>query len=227
MRGVPDIAFQAYAGTNVIVNGVLTDVAGTSLSSPLFVGSFARLQSIHANTVGFPAAYFYEYGALRPAAAFHDITSGSNGAYTASTGWDYVTGWGSLDVAALETVMSGYEFDKAVMTEESVQQTGAINGFAVGEGSMSPAKTTNGYTYAAFADLIAPRGPYINTYLSVSGFASDPGATWLASATAQGATLMGSKATYSYSAGTAKWKWILAHGIFDGVGTTNCWIAHK
>jgi xanthomonalisin len=32
---------------------------------------------------------------------FHDITSGSNGGYTAVTGYDLVTGWGSPQAANL------------------------------------------------------------------------------------------------------------------------------
>ncbi|MDX6350042.1 MAG: kumamolisin, partial [Streptomyces sp.] len=31
--------------------------------------------------------------------AFHDVTSGSNGGYSAATGYDKVTGWGSYNGA--------------------------------------------------------------------------------------------------------------------------------
>jgi kumamolisin len=31
-------------------------------------------------------------------APFHDVTSGTNGAYNTSAAWDAVTGWGSTDV---------------------------------------------------------------------------------------------------------------------------------
>jgi len=93
---------------------------------------------------------------------------------------------------------------------------------------MSPAKTTNGHTYAGFADRLGARGTgYQYTFLSISGFSADPGAAWLASATASTVTLKGSSATYSYASGTATWKWTLAAGIFTGTGTINCWIDHK
>jgi subtilase family serine protease len=33
--------------------------------------------------------------------AFHDITSGGNGYYQATVGWDPITGWGTPDVSGL------------------------------------------------------------------------------------------------------------------------------
>ncbi|WP_144408315.1 protease pro-enzyme activation domain-containing protein, partial [Sulfuricella sp. T08] len=46
-RGVPDIAFDAdpNSGAIIVVNGQLQQYGGTSLASPLFVGSWARIQS--------------------------------------------------------------------------------------------------------------------------------------------------------------------------------------
>jgi kumamolisin len=35
------------------------------------------------------------YGLTKASAAFHDITSGSNGAYSAGPGWDAASGLGS------------------------------------------------------------------------------------------------------------------------------------
>ena len=37
-----------------------------------------------------------------PAPAFHDVTVGNNLAYDAGRGWDFATGWGSMDAAALD-----------------------------------------------------------------------------------------------------------------------------
>lgn len=108
-RGVPDIAFDAdpNSGAYIWENAVLlpSPVGGTSLASPLFVGAWARIQTAHGNALGFPAPWIYQYGATPPASAFHDVTSGSNGAYSARVGWDYVTGFGSFDVAAVNSVI--------------------------------------------------------------------------------------------------------------------------
>lgn len=100
-RGVPDIAFDAdpYSGAIIVVNGQSQQYGGTSLAAPLFVGSWARIQSANHAKLGFPATWIYSHGAQNTS-AFHDVTSGSNGGYSAATGWDYTTGFGSFDVAA-------------------------------------------------------------------------------------------------------------------------------
>ena len=41
------------------------------------------------------------------AADFHDITSGSNGAYSAKAGWDACTGWGTPNGANLLHELGG------------------------------------------------------------------------------------------------------------------------
>lgn len=100
-RGVPDIAFDAdpYSGAIIVVNGSLAQYGGTSLASPLFVASWARIQSANHASLGFPATWIYSHGAQNTP-AFHDVTSGTNGGYSATVGWDYTTGFGSFDVAA-------------------------------------------------------------------------------------------------------------------------------
>lgn len=100
-RGVPDIAFDAdpNSGAIIIVNGQSQQWGGTSLASPLFVGSWARIQSANNARLGFPATWIYSHGAQNTP-AFHDVTSGSNGAYSATAGWDYTTGFGSFAVDA-------------------------------------------------------------------------------------------------------------------------------
>lgn len=99
-RGVPDISLDAdpASGAIVIVNGKTNQIGGTSLSAPLFTGFWARIQSMNGGKLAFPDPAIYAAAAKNPA-AFHDITTGSNGANAAAAGWDYATGWGTLDVA--------------------------------------------------------------------------------------------------------------------------------
>jgi hypothetical protein len=40
--------------------------------------------------------------------AFHDVTRGGNLLRSATTGWDYATGWGSPDVTALARAVVAY-----------------------------------------------------------------------------------------------------------------------
>jgi xanthomonalisin len=107
-RGVPDIAFDASpnSGALVLVNGSSTQIGGTSLAAPLFTGFYSRIQAANGNTLPFPASTLYA-GAASHSTWFHDVTSGSNGGYSAKTGWDYTTGWGSLQVANFATAFSG------------------------------------------------------------------------------------------------------------------------
>ncbi|MDB5986114.1 MAG: putative protease [Nevskia sp.] len=110
MRGVPDISLDADPNTGAIitVKGKPVQVGGTSLSSPLFVGLFARLQSANGNALVFPNPAFYQYIPSH-ANLVHDVTSGSNGGinpYTAAAGWDFTTGFGSPIVANLASFVA-------------------------------------------------------------------------------------------------------------------------
>jgi len=106
-RGVPDIALDAspYSGALVLINGSNVQIGGTSLAAPLFAGFWARVQSANGNALGFPASAIYQKAAANPG-MFHDVTSGSNGGYSAKAGWDYASGYGSLNVANFATVMA-------------------------------------------------------------------------------------------------------------------------
>ena len=118
-RAVPDIAMDAdpnvATAAEIYVNGTATGVGGTSLSSPLALGSWARLQSGHGNKLGMAAIDFYalydkvnpSLGDTSPVPGFTDIVGGNNGGFTATPGYDEVTGIGALDIAALNPVIAG------------------------------------------------------------------------------------------------------------------------
>ena len=82
-------------------------VGGTSLSSPLWLGTWARLQSAHANKLGFASPRLYRLYQAPPASypGFHDIVGGCNGLFCAIPGFDYVTGLGTPDVAVLNAAV--------------------------------------------------------------------------------------------------------------------------
>ncbi|MGA8026875.1 MAG: S53 family peptidase [Bryobacteraceae bacterium] len=104
-RGVPDVAMCAdpnVCGANIFVSGAQEGVGGTSLSSPLSVGSWARIESAHSNKLGFAAPLIYQLASgLGPDGkikGFNDVEIGCNGAFCATPGWDYNTGLGSWDI---------------------------------------------------------------------------------------------------------------------------------
>jgi pseudomonalisin len=98
-RGVPDIAFDANpnSGAVIYLNGGTAQYGGTSLASPLFVAEWARMIAIKGTAIGFAAPQLY----LLPAKVFHDITVGSNGAETATVGYDFASGRGSVILSVL------------------------------------------------------------------------------------------------------------------------------
>jgi xanthomonalisin len=106
-RSMPDIAYDASSvtGAQIFIGGERYAVGGTSLASPIFVGVFARAQTYANNSIGFPASMMYRDFPNHPA-VLHDVTSGNNGVsyggttygYNAASGWDYTTGYGSLDI---------------------------------------------------------------------------------------------------------------------------------
>ncbi|MGC0153772.1 S53 family peptidase [Chromobacterium vaccinii] len=108
-RGVPDVSFDAdpNSGAKVIVNGSSEQIGGTSLAAPLFTGFWARIQSAHKNSLVSPNPAIYQFFKANPS-LYHDVTTGSNGGYKATASWDYATGWGSLNVANLNTFINSH-----------------------------------------------------------------------------------------------------------------------
>jgi pseudomonalisin len=104
-RGTPDVAIDAdpQSGYAVIVKGQQLAVGGTSASSPAWLGIWTRMQSAHHGRLGFADPTLYSL----PASVFHDITVGFQGIYLATPGWDYTTGRGTPDIAALIAAMGG------------------------------------------------------------------------------------------------------------------------
>ncbi len=93
----PDVAFDANPNTGAIIYvsayGGYVQVGGTSLSAPIFTGSWARLISNGAVDAMTPAGQqLYSF----PASYFHDIRAGNNCGYIARRGWDWASGRGSL-----------------------------------------------------------------------------------------------------------------------------------
>ena len=93
-RGVPDVAGNAdpYTGWIIAANGSLVSVGGTSAVAPMWAGYLAGLRLKKS-----VLSVLYK----APAYAFHDVTSGSNGAYSGALRWDPCTGLGTPSGAAL------------------------------------------------------------------------------------------------------------------------------
>jgi pseudomonalisin len=121
-KGIPDVSMDADPNTGAIVymNGQPSCCwGGTSLSSPLAVGVWVRLESTFANKLGFASPRLYAgyppFGtAPAPSTAgsltqlvdgFHDVLTGANGLYTSLPYYDYTTGLGTFDVTQKKAVI--------------------------------------------------------------------------------------------------------------------------
>ncbi|MGO9208744.1 MAG: protease pro-enzyme activation domain-containing protein [Terriglobales bacterium] len=94
-RGAPDVAGDADPATGYVtrVDGQPDVIGGTSAVAPLWAGLIARINQKLQTPVGYANPLLY--GTAAKAGAFHDITSGNNGAYNAGPGWDACSGLGT------------------------------------------------------------------------------------------------------------------------------------
>jgi kumamolisin len=102
-RGVPDVAGNAdpETGYNVLVDGQAEVIGGTSAVAPLWAGLICLINQKIQSRAGFINPTLFS---INQTSCFRDITQGNNGAYTASPGWDAVTGLGSpMGVQLLQT----------------------------------------------------------------------------------------------------------------------------
>ena len=88
------------------------EYGGTSFAAPMWAGYIALVnQQLVTNgqpTIGFinPTIYAQNVNSSY-ATDFHDITSGTSGSYSAVTGYDLVTGWGSPNGTGLINALGG------------------------------------------------------------------------------------------------------------------------
>jgi subtilase family serine protease len=111
LRQVPDVSADAdpSTGFHIVFQGQDGQAGGTSAATPLWAATMALidqdLKKKGLREAGFanPALYWMgQNSATLPSKPFHDVTTGNNLAYDAATGWDFATGWGSMDGAALD-----------------------------------------------------------------------------------------------------------------------------
>jgi subtilase family serine protease len=111
MRGVPDVGYQASSGTGPLVYISAFGwvfVGGTSCSAPQWAGLIAIADQISGDNLGYINPGLYKIGGdpTRYANDFFDVTTGRNQTtsipgYSASQGWDAVTGLGTPNAANL------------------------------------------------------------------------------------------------------------------------------
>ena len=118
-RQIPDVSAIADGGTgwDTFMGGAWGMTGGTSAAAPLWAALGAltneALEQRHLGQMAFANVPLYDMGANPghfPAPAFHSVTRGTNLFYPAtSTGWNFGTGWGTPNAAAVVDDFIAYQ----------------------------------------------------------------------------------------------------------------------
>jgi kumamolisin len=103
LRNGPDVAANANFTFYTCADQTTCEAnefGGTSFAAPMWAGFVAllnqQLVSQGKATIGFLNPTIYSENVTSAySTGFHDITSGKSGSFSATTGYDLVTGWGS------------------------------------------------------------------------------------------------------------------------------------
>jgi subtilase family serine protease len=103
LRNGPDVSANANFTFYVCADQTTctaNEFGGTSFAAPMWAGYIAlvnqQLKTNGFSPIGFLNPFLYSFGlGSSHATDFHDITSGKSGSFSAVTGYDLVTGWGS------------------------------------------------------------------------------------------------------------------------------------
>ena len=151
----------------------LVSIGGTSIASPEDAGVLAILSGALGHKLGFIDPELYSLGynetlgrlATNP---FIDVTLGKNSNYPAQKGWDYPTGWGTLNASALfkDWTSSPVSTEYLVTFTESGLPSGTSWSITLGTSTASSVSST-----IVFSE---PNGTYPFTVGSVMGYTSSP-----------------------------------------------------
>jgi len=154
LRNGPDVAANANFTFYTCADQeacLANDYGGTSFATPMWAAYIAlanqQLQASSGTTLGFinPTIYAQNEsgGALTPAYAtdFHDITSGTSGSYSAVTGYDLVTGWGSPNGTGLINALAPTSTSPAFAIFSSPSSVSVVQGSS---GSSTISTTVSG-----------------------------------------------------------------------------------
>lgn len=148
-RAVPDISAhygkcgsETKAAYAVTLGSFIYQTSGTSAVAPMWAGAWVVGNQIVGQNMGHAAPLLYrilrsDAGTSYPR-SFHDVTSGSNGAYSAGPGYDMGTGIGTPDWSGL------YSDLQTLFTIDVGNLQGTVTDAAGGNPIVGAAVTTSG-----------------------------------------------------------------------------------
>ena len=151
------ILYISLDGTSYYGNPSVDVVAGTSVASPVLAGLVAEMDAVmnHFNqsNLGYlnPSIYRIaneqiqpfsytnytgygptgQYNSTLPMMAFYDVTQGRNHIYSASFGYDLVTGWGSVDAYNLTMYLLHVNYEGRNFAADGVENVFNLTGLNV------------------------------------------------------------------------------------------------
>ncbi len=133
MRNIPDVAMLSVQIFLFANNGQGLEIGGTSASAPLWAGfmALANQQATINGTppVGFVNPSLYAIGAgASYQSDLHDVVTGDNGGFTALSGYDLATGWGSPTGQPLINTLTGSTGPQSFSLTSSASTVGIIAG---------------------------------------------------------------------------------------------------
>lgn len=136
LRNGPDVSANANFTYYVCADQTTctaNEYGGTSFAAPLWAAyiALANQQAVAngGSTLGFINPLLYSIGVSSSYGAnLHDITSGSSGSYSAVTGYDLVTGWGSMRGASLINALVGASTTPTFFLSASLSSVSVVQG---------------------------------------------------------------------------------------------------
>jgi kumamolisin len=149
LRNGPDVAANANFTFYTCADQtacLANEYGGTSFATPMWAAyiALANQQSVASGgkTLGFINPTIYQQNVTSAYATdFHDITSGTSGSYSAVTGYDLVTGWGSPNGTGLINALAPASTSPAFAIFSSPASVSVVQG---GNGSSTISTTVSG-----------------------------------------------------------------------------------
>ncbi len=191
-RSTPDVA--AISGDVVTGNGLAinddngpdSQGAGTSLSSPLWLGVWARIQAASPGNKGLGFANYKIYKLAQSSGGrdFYDVTVGDNQPYPATPGYDNTTGWGTPEISQIMLDLTGrltpaHNATPAALVTSPSTTCGSLftdpaadDNFTVEGESLAAPGTTPQLDILSGRASLSPDGQTLKTVITVSNLSS-------------------------------------------------------